>query len=327
MSVDARAGEAVLSPIEYKGCSQPGRVRTVNQDAHHVGPAAGRAFIAMVADGMGGHRSGEVASQKAVDIMRRELERSRSQPPVTIARATQMANLAIFDHANENPEHQGMGTTCTVLVLDDQVGLVGHVGDSRAYLLREGELRQLTLDHSWVADRVRQGILSEEEARQHRWRNVITNTLGSNPQVKLDLLHFRVEPGDVILLCSDGVSMLLSTELMKRLLQENGPEQACDRLLEEANNRGSPDNVTAVVLRVNEVEVRNKRYSLPEGKAFEPSSVKLGETLGGVRQVEDTYPVQDLLGKLKRQRWYPYRYWLLGSLYLLLLILVFSIWG
>src|SRR5690625_7721846 len=119
-----------------------------------------------------------------------------------------------------------MGTTVTVLVLDDQVGLVGQVGDSRAYLLRDGQLRQLTLDHSWVAARVRQGLLSEEDARQHRWRNIITNTLGSNPEVKLELLHCRVKEGDVILLCSDGVSMLLSPELMTRILTENSPAAA-----------------------------------------------------------------------------------------------------
>src|SRR5690606_13324630 len=101
----------------------------------------------------------------------------------------------------------------------------------------------------------------------------------------------------------------------------------CGRLLEEANSRGSPDNVTAVVLRVNSVESRNKRYSLPQGSAFEPASVQLGETMGGVREVEETYPVQDAFSRLKRQPWYPYRFWLLGSLYLLLLILLFSVWG
>ena len=327
MSVSAQPGETNAPAIEYGGSSQAGRVRTVNQDAFFVGPSQGRQLIAMVADGMGGHKSGEVASQKAIEIMRRELERSRAQPPVTIARAVQMANLDIFDFSAENPEHAGMGTTCTVLVLDDQVGLVGHVGDSRAYLLRDGQLRQLTLDHSWVADRVRQGILSEEEARQHRWRNVITNTLGSSPQVKLDLLHFKVQPGDTLLVCSDGVSMLLSTEHMTRILMQHDPAQAAERMLEEANSRGSPDNVTAVVLRVNSVEVRNKKYALKEDRAFEPSSVALGETLGGVREVEDQYPVQDFMSKLKRQPWYEYRFWLLGSLYLVLLIVMFSIWA
>ncbi len=326
MSGSAQAAVRAAA-IEFSGLTDPGRVRTLNEDAFHVGQGQGRQIIAIVADGMGGHKSGEVASQKAVDALKRELERSRSQPPVTIARAMQMSNLAIFDHSVENPEHKGMGTTATVMVLDDQVGLVGQVGDSRAYLLRGDELRQLTLDHSWVADRVRQGILSEEEARQHRWRNIITNTLGSSPEVKLDLLHFEVREGDTILLCSDGVSMLLSPDHMKRILRSSAPEEACRKLIEESNTRGSPDNVTAVVLKVNSVEQRSKKYRLPEGRAFEPASVNLGETMGGVRQVEESYPVQDIMSKLKRQRWYPYRFWLLGSVYLLLLVLLFSIWG
>lgn len=313
--------------VEFSGSSHPGRVRTLNEDAFHVGPGQGRQIIAIVADGMGGHKSGEVASQKAVAEVRRELERSRSQPPVTIARAMQSANLSVFDQSVENPEHKGMGTTCTVLVLDDQVGLVGQVGDSRAYLLRDGQLRQLTLDHSWVADRVRQGILSEEEARQHRWRNIITNTLGSSPEVRLDLLHFQVEPGDIIMLCSDGVSMLLSPEHMTRILSSSSPEQAVRQLIDESNARGSPDNVTAVVIRVNAVEPRPKKYQLPPDRAFEPASINLGETMGGVRQVEEDYPVQDLFSQLRRQPWYPYRFWLLGSLYLLLLILLFSFWS
>lgn len=317
---------AEVAAVEFTGCTDPGRVRTVNQDAFHVGLSRQRQVVAIVADGMGGHRSGEVASRKAVELMRGALEASRFQPPVAIARAMQLANLTIFDEAAENPEHQGMGTTCTVAVLDDQVGLVGHVGDSRAYLLRGGELQQLTLDHSWVADRVRQGILSEEEARQHRWRNVITNTLGSSPEVKLDLLHFDVRAGDVVLLCSDGVSMLLSPELITRIVSENPPAEACAALLAEANSRGSPDNVTALVLRVNRVEPKNKRYALPPGGAFTPVSVQLGETLGGVRQVEDDYPSQGPLSRMRRHVLYPYRFWLLGSIYLILLILLFSFW-
>ena len=130
------------------------------------------------------------------------------------------------------------------------------MGDSRAYLLRDGQLRQLTLDHSWVADRVRQGILSEEEARQHRWRNVITNTLGSSPQVKLDLLHFKVQPGDTLLVCSDGVSMLLDEKRIAQVVTGADPEAATTALIAEANERGAPDNLTATVLRVDEVAFR-----------------------------------------------------------------------
>lgn len=318
---------AGVAAVEFAGATDAGRVRTVNEDSFHVGELGNRQIAAVVADGMGGHKTGEVASQKAVDIMRRELERGRSHPPATIARAMQTANLAIYDYAAEHPENLGMGTTCTVVVLDDQVGLVAHVGDSRAYLLRDGELRQLTLDHTWVADRVRQGILSEDEAKQHRWRNVITNALGSNPEIRLELLHFEVRPGDTVLLCSDGVSMLLAPEVLKRLLSEHSPAEASARMLEEANRRGSPDNVTAVVLRVNDVETRPKKYALPEGRAFEAATVRLGETMSGIRQVEEEYPAQDAFSKLKRQPWYPYRFWLLGCAYLVLLIVLFTVWS
>jgi protein phosphatase len=312
--------------VEHAGASEPGRVRSVNQDSHHVGQLGKGQVVAIVADGLGGHLTGEIASQKAVDILWRELQRGRAHPPVAMARAVQAANLAIYDHAAEHPESRGMGTTLTVVVLDDQVGLVGHVGDSRAYLIRDDTMRQLTLDHSWVADRVRQGMLTEEEARGHRWRNVVTNALGSQPQIKLDVMHFEVRPGDHILICSDGISMLLPPELLQRIVLGNPPELACQLLLEEANNRGSPDNITAVVLKVNEVTARPKRYALPADQAGEPNSVQIGESMSGIRNIEDAFPVQDIFSKLRKQAWYPYRLWLLGSLYLLLLIIVFSVW-
>jgi protein phosphatase len=311
--------------VDYAGATASGRVRAVNQDSFHVGQLPNRQVVAIVADGMGGHLTGEVASQKAVDILWRELQRGRTHPPAAMARAVQAANLAIYDHAAEHPESKGMGTTLTVIVLDDQVGLIGHVGDSRAYLIRDNGIRQLTLDHSWVADRVRQGLLTEEVARGHRWRNVITNALGSQPQIKLDVMHFDVRPGDLILLCSDGVSMLLPPELMQRIVQDSPPATACRRLLEEANNRGSPDNITAVIVQVNDVQERPKRYALPAGQD-EPATVNIGESMSGIRNIEDAFPVQDMFTKLRKQPWYPYRLWLLGSLYLLLLIIVFSVW-
>lgn len=282
-------------------------------------------MVAIVADGMGGHQTGELASRKAVDILAEELQRSGSHLPAAMARGVQTANLAIFDHAAGHAESRGMGTTLTLVVLDDQVGLVGHIGDSRAYLIRPDEVRQLTVDHSWVADRVRQGILTEEEARGHRWRNVITNALGSQPQIKLDVLHFEVQPGDRILLCSDGISMLLPPEVLQRIVLDNPPEVSCKQLLAEANKRGSPDNITAVVLDVNQVTSRVKRYALP-AEAQVPNTVNIGESMSGIRNIEDAFPVQDMFSKLRKQAWYPYRLWLLGSLYLLLLIIVFSVW-
>lgn len=307
------------------GHSEAGRVRAVNQDAFWLGEVQGKGYLAIVADGMGGHQTGEVASQKAVEAFRSALKAARAHPPAALVRAAQTANLEVYALAADNPQHQGMGTTLTTLLIDDQVGIVGHVGDSRAYLLRGGELRQLTHDHSWVADRVRQGLLSADEARRHRWRNVITNALGATSNFKLDISATLVESGDRFLLCSDGVSMLVSDGLMKQIIGENDPEKAVELLLAEANDRGSPDNLTAVVVHVVSVNPKPKRYDLPDD-ADEPTSVEVGETLSGVRRVEDEFPVRSPLRALRRQPWYPYRAWILGSLYLVLLFLLFSLW-
>ena len=316
----------IRTRVIYSGGSEAGQVRSINQDSFFVGNVNKAGYLAVVADGMGGHVTGEVASQKAVEIIRRELENTSKHPPSAIAKAVQIANLEIYDYASQNAEHRGMGTTLTTVFIDDQVGLVGHIGDSRAYLIRDGEIKQLTYDHSWVADRVRQGLLSEEEARHHRLRNVITNAMGAMAEIKLDLLHFEVQTHDKLLLCSDGVSMLLADELLLKLVDENTPEDAVAALLKEANDRGSPDNITAVVLEVESVEVKPKNYALPDKKNQEPASVQIRNTMSGILQIEEEFPKQDFLSRLKRQSWYPYRIWILGSMYLLLLFVIFAFW-
>lgn len=316
---------AVDVKIVGAGRSEAGSVRAVNQDSHYVGPIAGRGFLAVVADGMGGHKAGEVASRMAVEALLAELGRSRVQPPVALARAAQAANGRIYGYAQEHPNHQGMGTTLTAVYLDDQIGLVGHVGDSRGYLLRDGALLRLTADHSWVADRVRQGLLTDEEARRHRWRNVITNALGATPSFRLEVSHFGVRSGDRLLLCSDGISMLLPDPLLLQIAASGTPAEATERLVAEANERGSPDNLTAIVVEVAAVETRQKRYSVPP-QADEPASVAISDTMSGIHLVEDRFPSNGLVRKLRKHPWYPYRWWLLGSLYLLLLLLVFSLW-
>ncbi len=310
--------------VKVGGASDAGKVRVVNQDSFWVGEVAGKGMLAVVADGMGGHQTGEVASQQAVKVFRDALTRSRATPPAAMARASQAANLEIYEYALEHPEHRGMGTTLTTVLIDDQVAIVGHVGDSRAYLVRDGQIEQLTHDHSWVADRVRQGLLTDDEARRHRWRNVITNALGATAAFKLDLHHFELREGDRLLLCSDGVSMLLSELMMMQLITGHEPQAAAERLLEEANDRGSPDNVTAVVLEVVSVAQRAKRYTLPEGE--DPASIDITDTLSGIRRVEDAFPSRSPFAALRKQPWYPYRLWILGSAYLLLLFVLFSIW-
>ncbi len=255
--------------------TDPGRKRALNEDAVSQ-LITGYGGIFIVADGMGGHRTGEVASQMAVaqivDLLR------RSEPsPQGLLEAYEAANEAIY-LAGQKPESRGMGTTCTALWLDLPYALIAHVGDSRAYLLRDGELVQLTQDHSWVADRVRQGLLTEEEARHHRWRNVITNALGSFPSARVDLVGLKVQPGDVFLLCSDGLSGVLEDRVLAEIILTNPPEPAVAKLIRLANDWGGPDNISAVVVTIGSQVPQNTRpYALPlEASGGQPVRLQSG---------------------------------------------------
>ncbi len=317
---DKHSGTIVL----MSGTSETGAVRAINQDSFFIGKLS-RGYLAIVADGMGGHKTGEVASQKAVEIIKKELEHNCKHPPTAIARAVQTANIDIYDFAIDSSEHKGMGTTMTALYIDDQNAFVAQVGDSRAYLIRKDEILQLTNDHSWVAEQVRQGILTQDEAKHHRLRSVITNALGASPKVKLDVTHFELEEGDKLFLCSDGVSMLLSSKRLHSIISNNSPENAVRIIIKESNIKGSPDNITAIVLEVKKIQYKQKNYDLPEQNRLRPTSVALSETMSGVDKMEEYFPRQDLSARLKRQPWYPYRLWILGSLYLILLIIILGL--
>ncbi len=311
--------------VASAGTSDAGRVRTVNQDWYFAGSVGRCGHLGVVADGMGGHTAGEVASRKAIETLVEALRQSRSQPPVALARAAQAANVEVYNLAIERPELKGMGTTLTAVLIDDQVGLVGHVGDSRAYLVRDGRATRLTVDHSWVADRVRQGLLSEEEARRHRWRNVITNAIGATPTFRLDVLYFDVRPSDTVVIVSDGVSMLLGDDDIVKHVAGVTPEAAARNLVAAANDRGSPDNATAVVLKAESVGARQKRYDLPS-EPLVSASVDIGETLSGIKAVEEDFPGNGPWHRVKRHPLFPYRYWLMGCAYLLVLLVLFIVW-
>ncbi|TFU27664.1 PP2C family protein-serine/threonine phosphatase [Thermus tengchongensis] len=256
--------------------THPGLKRPKNEDAvgHALAPWGG---VFVVADGMGGHRTGEVAARLAVETILEHLKGVEPSPRVLL-QALERANERIHQEA-QRPENRGMGTTATCLVLDLPYALIAHVGDSRAYLLRKGELTLLTEDHSWVAERVRQGLLSPEEAKTHRWRNVITNALGSFPQARVDLLGLKLEPGDVFLLCTDGLSGVLEDRTLLEVLKHFPPEEAARRLVALANEWGGPDNVSVVVVRVPEELPRASRpYALPlEAAKGAPVRLKLGQ--------------------------------------------------
>jgi PPM family protein phosphatase len=228
--------------------SDPGRRRRRNEDAYVVSPP-----LFAVADGMGGAQAGELASRMAVEAMGEEAGTRGEERVTTLIRE---ANRRIFARSSEDAAASGMGTTMTAaLVGDDGIVTIGHVGDSRAYLLREGRLEQLTEDHSLVAELVRTGKLSAEEAERHPQRSVITRALGTDPEVDVDTFTVDAQVGDLFLLCSDGLTTMVDDEEILRTVEgsRDDLEQAAQVLVRKANRGGGEDNITVVFFEFAEV--------------------------------------------------------------------------
>jgi protein phosphatase len=225
-----------------------GRVRQGNEDSYLLEEP-----IYAVADGMGGHIAGDVASATAVDVISEGIRSEHPRDGSALADLVTSANEAIWEKARSDPALRGMGTTCTILMIDGEVAHIAHVGDSRAYLLRDGSFRQLTEDHTLVERMVREGRLSAEEAANHPQRSVITRALGVDPHVQVDVLEEELSEGDRILLTSDGLTAMVdAAEIAGVLGREEDPQAAADRLVELANAAGGEDNVTVLVLHVEE---------------------------------------------------------------------------
>jgi protein phosphatase len=242
--------------ISCAGDTHVGVVRSDNEDAFLLDFRQG---VFIVADGMGGHAAGEIASEMAVDIIARELGAVRGLSPAQAAerirRAIRSANAAIFDRTLAEADKRGMGTTTTVLLLFARQYLIGQVGDSRAYLLRNGAFQQLTKDHSYVQEQVDAGLLTLEQARTHPYSNVITRCVGANEEVIPDLYFGTLQAGDVLLLASDGLTGMLEDEQLAAILRGQGtPEAWVTRMISDANRRGGLDNITAIVVRVEETD-------------------------------------------------------------------------
>ncbi len=213
----------------------------------------GALFI--VADGMGGHAAGEVASEIAVRTVTTLYYQDNDSDVVEcLLRAISYANTAIFQRAMEHIEHNGMGTTCVAAVLLGSTLYVTNIGDSRAYLVRSNAIRQISQDHSWVAEQVRAGAMSEEEAQMHEMRNMITRSLGSLPDVEIDMFVEKVEEGDTLILCSDGLCAMLDDSELLELIKQYTPQESVYRLIERANEYGGNDNITALVAQVSFIQ-------------------------------------------------------------------------
>ena len=232
---------------QYVG-TDTGRQRRANEDS-----MLARSPLFVVADGMGGAQAGEVASRLAIESFQHGLD-DTTDAEGSLAAYARAANVSIHERSQANAEHAGMGTTLTAVYVGAEEVAIAHVGDSRAYCLRDGELLRLTDDHSLVDELIRQGKLTPEEAVEHPQRSVITRALGPEPEVEIDTRSYRARDGDVYLLCSDGLTTMVPDALLAEILLAHGRlRDAGEALIAAANEAGGRDNITVVLLRVEEV--------------------------------------------------------------------------
>jgi serine/threonine protein phosphatase PrpC len=249
--------------IEAYGRTDVGRRRKVNEDSFLVSPETS---LYAVCDGMGGHNAGEVASRMAIETISAFITRSAVEKEITwpwgldanlsfdanrLKTAIRLANARVFQAADNREELTGMGTTVVTALVSGETMTVGSAGDSRCYLVRNGELKQLTRDDSWVSAALGEGILNSDDVERHPLRNVITKAVGARDAIDLDVLEHDLEPGDVVMLCSDGLhGMVNDQEIAKILTSSPGSlEETSARLVDAANEAGGRDNVTVVLLR------------------------------------------------------------------------------
>ena len=244
---------------EAAGATDVGRVRAHNEDSFLVDAQRG---VFLVADGMGGHAAGEVASAIASEAvgaaLRQGVDAGLDPDALAIALAESFhgAHRSIVNYSLAKPETRGMGTTLTaVVVFDDGSFRLGHIGDSRCYVLREGELQQVSRDHTWVQREVDEGRLTDVGARRHRLSHVLTRALGADSLDQPEISGGTLLPGDLLMLCSDGLTGMLTDRMLRRILMRDG--ELADRVAElvvSANERGGRDNITAVLVRVQDVD-------------------------------------------------------------------------
>lgn len=253
--------------VSFASATDKGLRRSINEDSLVVREDLG---LFVVADGMGGHAAGEVASQAAIEGITAFVEATvavsadqiwpipfnpdQSVNANRLDAGFRMADRRIASEAAASADLRGMATTAVAALIVDDVVTLAHVGDSRVYRLHQGQLEQLTRDHSWVEEQIRAGTLTESAARAHPWRNIVTRALSGSEDLKVDIREVTLEPGDRLVLCSDGVFAVLADDQIGEVLRQHADlDAACDALITGANDGGGPDNVTAVVLEVHAV--------------------------------------------------------------------------
>jgi serine/threonine protein phosphatase PrpC len=247
---------ALRTDIGHRPSNEDNMLSYVPQDPQVM---AKKGAIFVVADGLGGHVHGEVASELAVNTIRDTYYRDTNEDIVaTLSLAVELANVIIWQKndeksqsATEDDKEKGvMGATCVAAVLQGDRVYVANVGDSLAYVIRAGQVMQIAQNHSWVAGQVREGLLTEDQARSHEKRNVITRCLGTSPTVEVYVTSESVQNGDILVLCTDGLWSLIEEDELRSIVEQYEPQESAKRLVERANENGGPDNITAVVVRV-----------------------------------------------------------------------------
>jgi protein phosphatase len=268
-----------IASARHAVATDPGKRRRRNEDAYVVEPP-----LFAVADGMGGAQAGEIAARIAAGALRESPDRSGEEAVVELIKE---ANRRVYEAAAGDEARSGMGTTITAALVEGDRVQIGHVGDSRAYRIREGRLEQLTEDHSLVAELVRSGRLSPEEADTHPQRSVITRTVGTDPDVDVDTFSVDARPGDVFMLCSDGLTTMVSDEAILDLVERNraGLDKAAKALVDAANKGGGEDNITIVLFEIGEEGGGATETTETPPTADEPAEAADEETLSGLEGV------------------------------------------
>lgn len=271
--------------ILYGGKTDVGMVRSNNEDRFGIDESLG---LFLVADGMGGHASGEIASEMAVEIINKNYQQALKGKNQTLLgpydhnlssatnrllSSARIANRAIFEAAQKNEKYHRMGTTLVALLLQEQMAILASVGDSRIYRIRSRAIEQLTQDHSLVNHQLKLGLITEEEARSSKSKNIITRAIGLRQTVSIDVDEQRIQEDDRFVLCSDGLTDLVKDEEILHMVINNTGElsEACDRLIEIANQRGGHDNITVILIHLKNVRPlggRLPRWLLPFRKKF-----------------------------------------------------------
>lgn len=244
--------------MKYAAISDKGIIREQNEDFWNIVlDNDGNPLAFIVADGMGGHMAGDVASRMAVEIISQEIVRGfeavKSSPETVsfLEKAINLANMEIYRYAEQNLKGSGIGTTLTLGFLRNEMITIAHIGDSRFYLVRDGIIKSMTRDHSFVGELVEKGILDQEEAKYHPLRNQITRALGYEKDIQIDFYNTDVRNGDILLFCTDGLSAKISSgELLTMLEEERELDEILNNMVKLANRRGGDDNITAIIVKI-----------------------------------------------------------------------------